>query len=100
MWGDLLWLPLANAVIVPHVSVGPWLAVALLLATLASVLVHIHWYRGHKTTHSPEHLWPSRPHGSWWRDLSSSGWAHVVYVIGELSLLAGELRTVVGRFKL
>ena len=91
MWGDLLWLPLANAVIVPHVQAGFWLAGALVLSTLASVLVHIHWYRGDKTTHSPEHLWPTRPLGSWWRDLSWAGWAHVGYVIGELSLLAGFL---------
>jgi hypothetical protein len=91
MWGDLLWLPMANAVIVPLLTVGRWIAAAVAVATLASVLVHMHWYRGRKATHAPEHLWPTRAHGSWWRDLSWAGWAHVVYVIGELSLLAGFL---------
>ena len=91
MWGDLLLLPLANAVIVPHIRAGLWIAGALLVAALASILVHIHWYRGQMTTHRPEHLWPSRPHSLWWRDLSWAGWAHVVYVIGELALLAGFL---------
>ena len=91
MWGDLLLLPLANAVIVPHLSADSWIAGALLVATLASIWVHIHWYRGKNTTHAPEHMWPTRLHGTWWRDLSWAGWAHVVYVIGELSLLAGFL---------
>jgi hypothetical protein len=36
-------------------------------------------------------MWPARPHGSWWKDLSWSGWAHVVYVAGELSVLVGFL---------
>jgi hypothetical protein len=34
-------------------------------------------------------MWPSHAHGVWWRDLSWSGWAHVLYVIGELTLLMG-----------
>jgi hypothetical protein len=91
MWGDLLLLPMANAAIVPHVRAGFWVAAAIVVATLASIWVHSHWYRGRMTTHRPEHLWPSRPHGVWWRDLSWAGWAHVVYVIGELTLLAGFL---------
>jgi len=53
--------------------------------------VHVHWYRGDKTTHSAEHMWPTRPHGSWHRDLSAAGWLHVLYVIGELTLLVGFL---------
>ena len=124
MWGDLLLLPVANAVIVPHLTVGPWIAGALMASTVASVWVHTHWYHGRRgptVTHSPEyesapesdttrvseegvwqtgvgdtrkggdHMWPSRPQETWWRDLSWSGWAHVVYVIGELSLLVGFL---------
>lgn len=91
MWGDLLLLPLANAVIVPHLDVGPWLAGALVVAAMASIWVHIHWYRGHKTTHAPEHMWPSRVHGAWRRDLSWAGWAHVIYVAAELALLVGFL---------
>ncbi|MBA3269498.1 MAG: hypothetical protein H0T71_03235 [Acidobacteria bacterium] len=119
MWGDLLLLPLANAVIVPHLTVGPWMAGALVVSSFASVWVHIYWYRGYKAAPSPdhsvapgaeapddgemvqeyavrrgrggEHMWPARPHGSWRRDLSWAGWAHVVYVIGELGLLIGFL---------
>jgi hypothetical protein len=36
-------------------------------------------------------MWPLRPHGSWHLDLSTAGWLHVLYVIGELTLLVGFL---------
>jgi hypothetical protein len=91
MWDDLILLPFANAVVVPHLTVGPWLVTAIVLSTLASVAVHIHWYRGDRDTHSPEHMWPTRPHGTWHLDLSAAGWLHVFYVIGELTLLVGFL---------
>jgi hypothetical protein len=92
MWGDLLLLPLANALIVPHLVAGPWIGGALILCSVLSVWVHIHWYRGDSLKqHSREHMWPSRPHRSWWKDLSPAGWAHVAYVAGELSLLLGFL---------
>lgn len=86
MWSDLVLLSLANAVIVPHLTFGWWIAGAGALATVASVAVHVHWYH---PGGSGNHLWPSARRGSWWRDLSWAGWAHVVYVIGELTLLAG-----------
>ena len=91
MWDDLILLPFANAVIVPHLTAGAWLAAAIALSALASIVVHIHWYRGDRDTHSPEHMWPLRRHGSWSRDLSVAGWLHVCYVLGELTLLVGFL---------
>jgi hypothetical protein len=115
MWGDLLLLPLANAVIVPHLTLGPWLAVALVIATIASVWVHTKWGDRRADCPSPhearsaesyepsptsreaaspvdgrgDHMWPARSLGTWWGDLSVAGWAHVLYVIGELTLLIG-----------
>jgi hypothetical protein len=91
MWGDLLLLPIANAIVVPHLTMGGWLPIACALSTAASVLVHIHWYRGPRATHAAEHLWPSRPRGSWHGDLSWAGWLHMLYVAAELTLLAGFL---------
>ncbi len=151
MWGDLVLLPIANAMIVPHLQPGAWLIGALALGSALSAWVHVHWYRGervrgsrfevrssefevrssefevrsskfevrstasehvnrniepgtverrsieHRTgssqakPHSSEHMWPSRPHGVWWRDLSWAGRAHVVYVACELSVLIGFL---------
>jgi hypothetical protein len=91
MWGDLILLPLANAAIVPHLASGPWVVVSLAICAALSVWVHVHWYRGNKAVHSCEHMWPSRPCGSWWRDLSWAGWAHVVYVACELTVLVGFL---------
>ena len=86
MWSDLVLLSMANAVIAPHLSVGWWRAAALLASTVPALAVHAYWYspRG-----GGDHMWPAHVHGVWWRDLSWAGWAHVVYVMGELTLLAG-----------
>jgi len=119
MWGDLVLLPLANAVIVPHLGCGLWIIPALALCSALSAWVHLHWYRadkdrdrrpldfardkpstvddgpssvhGRQGLHSREHMWPSRPWGLWWKDLSWAGWAHVAYVAGELAVLMGFL---------
>jgi hypothetical protein len=103
MWSDLVLLSMANAVIVPHLTWGWWVAPALAVATVASLRVHAHWHRaprplgGDDSTERDgtrrlwgDHMWPSyAARGVWWRDLSWSGWAHVLYVIGELTLLMG-----------
>jgi hypothetical protein len=112
MWSDLVLLSMANAVIVPQLTTGWWIAGALMVASVASVLVHIHWYRpSHDMLASTDpvgddnglvaakaasgdtgdHMWPTHTRGLWWRDLSWAGWAHVVYVVGELTLLIGFL---------
>ena len=111
MWGDLVLLPMANAAIASHLTVGVWIAGAIAIGTVASVWAHIHWYRPARIDHSPsgrdrrqdhetiaavhtprgDHMWPARLHGTWWRDLSWSGWSHVLYVAGELTLLIGFL---------
>jgi hypothetical protein len=121
MWSDLVLLSMANAVVVPHLTWGPWLIAALALGGLASVWVHSYWYHPPSLTRQSvsdgavaaandtqdsadsyqpaaeslykggDHMWPAQVHGSWWRDLSWSGWAHVAYVTGELALLMGFL---------
>jgi hypothetical protein len=103
MWGDLALLPIANAAIVAHLQPGIWIVVGFALGLVLSAWVHVHWYRGPPSprgtsdaasaglgrVHSCEYMWPSRPHGSWWKDLSWAGWAHVLYVAGELTVLFG-----------
>lgn len=111
MWSDLVLLSMANAVVVPHLTWGPWLLGALPISALASAWVHRHWYQPRSIGEDPassnhvaagrdqqmafrdhgDHMWPSHVRGAWWRDLSWSGWAHVLYVTGELSLVAGFL---------
>jgi hypothetical protein len=93
MWSDLVLLPFANAVIVPYLTVGAWLVPAVTLSTIASVLVHRHWYAQAPQASETRgnHMWPGHDRQAWWADLSWSGWAHVLYVIGELGLLAGFL---------
>lgn len=101
MWGDLVLLPVANALVVPYLRGWLWIAGSVIVAAVVSAWLHVHWYRGHDAArghqahgqggHSTGHMWPARPHGSWWRDLSWAGWLHVIYVTGELALLAGFL---------
>jgi hypothetical protein len=167
MWSDLVLLSMANAVVVPHLTSGPWLIGALLVGGLAAIWVHVFWYHppslmagpmsygetnavrdngdsllnadlesegelnvlsdhpdgAHSRSsrellsddevfvpdrdiydgndcqlaaddwrhHAGDHMWPAHVRHSWWRDLSWSGWAHVVYVAGELALLVGFL---------
>jgi hypothetical protein len=91
MWGDLVLLPIANAVIAPRLTFGRWIVGALILSSIASVWVHHYWYRGHRMAHSAEHMWPSRRSGACFRDLSWTGWLHVLYVIGQLTILVGFL---------
>jgi hypothetical protein len=86
MWGDLVLLPVANAVIVPWLSPGIWLIGPLLVASGLSVWLHIRWHGG-AGVGAREHMWPTRRHARWWRDLSASGWLHVLYVAGEVALL-------------
>jgi hypothetical protein len=86
MWGDLLLLPVANAVAVPWIEPGWWLMGPLALATLGSLVLHVWWHGG--TPHGVrDHMWPSRSSGHWAADLSLAGWCHVVYVAGEFGVL-------------
>jgi hypothetical protein len=86
MWGDLLLLPVVNAVAVPWIEPGWWLLGPLALAAIVSLVLHGWWHGG--TPHGVrDHLWPTRPSGRWAADLSRSGWCHVAYVTGELGLL-------------
>lgn len=90
MWSDLVLLSLANAVIVPHLTAGAWIGGAGAVGVAASLWVHRHWYqRGSGTETRGDHMWPARRHGTWARDLSWAGWAHVLYVAAELALLVG-----------
>jgi hypothetical protein len=86
MWGDLLLLPIVNALVVPWIAPGAWLTGPLLIGALASVIIH-RWWHGGQHASVRDHLWPSRPTGRWHADLSWSGWCHVVYVTVEVALL-------------
>jgi hypothetical protein len=99
MWGDLLLLPMANAAIVPHLTAGLWIPLAVAAAIATSVALHIFWYRAGAWEPQArpgadtcgDHMWPARVRGTWNRDLSRAGWAHVFYVTGQLVVLAGFL---------
>jgi hypothetical protein len=94
MWGDAILLPIANALIVPWLPSGAWLAAPLAGGVVASAALHLWWHGGHAGG-IREHMWPSRPTGRWAADLSWAGWCHVVYVSFEVALLLAYVVTPV-----
>jgi hypothetical protein len=92
MWGDAILLPVANALIVPWIVAGVWLAAPLLTGAAASLVLHAWWHGGQRDG-IREHMWPSRRTGRWQTDLSRAGWCHVVYVAGELTVLLAYVVT-------
>jgi hypothetical protein len=86
MWGDALLLSAVNAIVVPWVEPGPWLAWSLAAGLAATVALHAWWHGGHGAG-LREHMWPARPTGRWYADLSWAGWCHVAYVGFEVALL-------------
>ncbi|MCC7125307.1 MAG: hypothetical protein IT178_10700 [Acidobacteria bacterium] len=86
MWGDFLLLPIVNALAVPHLGWDRTLAIAFVLACTASWILHALWHGGQDAA-MRDHMWPARTAGHWRGDLSLAGWCHVLYVIGELTLL-------------
>jgi hypothetical protein len=92
MWGDALLLPVVNALVVPWIPSGAWLAGPLVTGIAVSIGLHTWWHGGH--AHGVrEHMWPSRPTGRWYADLSWSGWCHVVYVAFEVAVLLAYAAT-------
>lgn len=87
MWSDVLLLPIANALIVPWLSLAGWLVVPATAGIAASWWLHARWHRGGGGGHWREHMWPARTHDGWHRNLSWAGWLHVVYVAAEMTLL-------------
>jgi uncharacterized protein YndB with AHSA1/START domain len=86
MWGDAVLLPIVNALAVPWIVPGTWLIGPLLGGLVGTVLIHAWWHGGHDAG-VRDHLWPTRPTGRWYADLSWSGGCHVVYVAVESALL-------------
>jgi hypothetical protein len=92
MWGDAVLLPCVNALVVPWIAPGWWLAVPLGVGAAASAALHAWWHGGHGGG-VREHMWPARPVGRWHADLSWAGWCHVVYVAVEMAILTAYVVT-------
>ena len=86
MWGDAVLLSALNAMVVPWVEPGRWLAATLAAGVAGTVALHAWWHGGHGAG-LREHMWPARSTGRWYADLSWAGWCHVVYVAFEVALL-------------
>jgi len=65
---------------------------ALAAGAAGSVALHAWWHGGHGAGFR-EHMWPARPTGRWYADLSWAGWCHVVYVAFEVALLVAYVAT-------
>lgn len=94
MWSDALLLSALNALVVPWVEFGSWLFWTLAAGAAGTVALHAWWHGGHGAGFR-EHMWPARPTGRWYADLSWAGWCHVVYVAFEVALLVAYIATPV-----
>jgi hypothetical protein len=92
MWSDALLLSALNALVVPWVGFGRWLFWTLAVGAAGTVALHAWWHGGHGAG-LREHMWPARPTGRWYADLSWAGWCHVVYVAFEVALLVAYVAT-------
>ena len=92
MWGDAALLALVNGLVAPWLEPGWWFAGPALAGVVATIALHA-WWHGGRGEGLREHMWPARRTGRWWQDLSWSGWCHVLYVAGEVALLAAYLAT-------
>jgi hypothetical protein len=94
MWGDAVLLSAVNAIVVPWVEPGRWLAGALAAGVAGTVALHAWWHGGHGAG-LREHMWPARLTTRWYADLSWAGWCHVVYVAFEVALLVAYVASPV-----
>lgn len=87
MWSDALLLAVFNAIVVPHVSWHAWFAVPGALALALTLVMHRAWWS--PTGSCRDHLWPARSRDgkTWASSLSRAGWAHVVYMTAQLTLI-------------
>ena len=92
MWSDALLLSALNALVVPWIGFGRWLFWTLAAGAAGTVALHAWWHGGHGAGFR-EHMWPARPTGRWYADLSWAGWCHVVYVAFEVALFVAYVAT-------
>ncbi len=88
MWGDLLILSVVNGYVFPHLTRNTAIvygssAVAIVLTLIA----HWAWANGMREHHMTGHMFPAHVHGVWYRDLSLSGWMHIVTMTFLLGIL-------------
>ncbi|MBI2623369.1 MAG: hypothetical protein HYW65_02225 [Candidatus Liptonbacteria bacterium] len=88
MWGDLLILSVVNGYIAPHLTKNSATIYGLSAAAVALTLVaHWAWAKGMREHHITGHMFPAHVYSVWYKDLSLSGWMHVV----TMSFLLGIL---------
>ncbi len=88
MWGDFLIMPIVNGLIWNHLD-APLSAILITLALTGAITLAMHWLWGENPeTRYQGHMWLPLGHNSWFRDLSIAGWLHVVFMTGEMTILA------------
>jgi hypothetical protein len=92
MWGDVLFLPVIAAVIVPvvrsHKELRPSVKVLLVLVSAVATLgVHWQWATIGRELGTTDHVFPSHAAGTWLGDMSVAGWLHVAYMTAFLALV-------------
>ncbi len=87
MWSDALLLAAFNGLVVPDLVWRAWFALLALVAVVLTLQMHRQWWS--PTGRCRDHLWPARSRAgqTWASSLSRAGWAHVVYMSGQLTLI-------------
>ncbi len=88
MWGDFIILSVVNGYIVPHLTRNSAIVYSLsAVAVILTLITHWAWAKGMQAHHITGHMFPAHVHGVWYRDLSLSGWMHVVTMAFLLGIL-------------
>ncbi len=88
MWGDLLILSVVNGYIAPYLTRDATIIYCLsAVAVILTLVAHWAWVNGMREHHITGHMFPAHVHGMWYKDLSLSGWMHVVTMAFLLGML-------------
>lgn len=79
MWSDLIVMPVVMGLAVPYFVRNRSLVISLLLfALVVTVIAHILWARWFRADRITGHIFPSHETGTWYLDISTAGWMHVL----------------------
>jgi len=94
MWGDFIILPIVNGLIVPffpRATAKRLMAASglLMCAVIATIFAHAQWDAMGKAAATTDFVFPRHNTGSWYTDMSLSGYLHLAYMSAELTLILG-----------
>ena len=87
MWGNLIIMSVAAGVTVPYLVRSRIIALSsLAIALLVTIIAHVHWAASMRHDGSTGHMFHIHQTGTWYLDLSTAGWMHVLVMTMLLTL--------------